>query len=389
MTTQTQPFDPNSTYRPQTATEEPIQLFISPHQYIQGRGVLKRIGEYLSLCVSGHAGVLITPGRSRVLGETLAGSLADAGLTSVQTIFGGESTDREAERGANFFRNSREPVRAIIGVGGGKCLDTARMAATKLGVPAVTVPTTASTDAPTAAHSVVYHENGVFDRVEFSAKSPLLVLADLDVLADAPPRYLVAGMGDAYSTYFEARCCVENPASFTTRGGRPTMAALAIARQCRDALLEYGTAALQELKSGAAGPAFGHIVEANILLSGIGFESGGLAGAHAVAQGLTACEDLHKNCLHGELVAIGVLSMLVLERRMDEAEASARFFKAVGLPLCLQDIGFDPAKRPAEFDEIVRCSLGVPFLQTEPFAVTFDALKAAILEAGRVGKGMV
>lgn len=386
---QAKPFDPNTIYQKLPNGKDPIELFISPSQYIQGRGVLALLGEYLAPMVSGSVGILITPGRDRVLGQAVEKSLAADGLTGVKTIFQGESSDSEVARVTAAFSAAERPVAVIIGVGGGKCLDTARMAALNLNLPAVTVPTTASTDAPTAAHSVIYDENGVFDRVAFCTRSPLLVLADLDILAAAPARYLIAGMGDAYSTYFEARTCMENPAALTARGGRPTMAALAIARQCRDVLLEYGVAALQELRSGVAGSALSRIVEANILLSGLGFESGGLAGAHAVAQGLTVCHDLHKNCLHGELVAIGVMTQLVMEKRLDEAEATARFFKSVGLPLHLEQLGFDPEQRGAEFAEIIHHSLAVFFMRYEPFAVTPDLLKAALLEAGRIGKAIL
>jgi glycerol dehydrogenase len=380
--------DPNATYQKFPDDAEPIGLFVSPSQYIQGRGVIRLIGEYLSLCVSGGSGVVITPGRHRVLGDIINRSLGAAGLSATQTIFQGESTLVEAERIAAFFKGSGREANVLIGVGGGKCLDATRMAASRLGVPAVTVPTTASTDAPTAAHSVIYDENGVFAALEFCATNPLLVLVDLEIIAEAPPRYLVAGMGDAFSTFYEARCCMENPAARTARGGRPTMAALAIARQCRDILLDYGTAALEEIKSRRKGEALARIAEANILLSGIGFESGGLAGAHGVAQGLTACEDLHRNCLHGELVAIGVLTQLVMEKRMEEAQQAARFFKAVGLPLHLGQLGFDPVRRGAELNDIVQSSLGVFFIRYEPFELTPDLLKAAILEADAFGRAM-
>ena len=379
-------FDPNITYQKLPNKKDPIELFISPSQYIQGRGVINMIGAYIALGVSGNAGIVITPGRDRSLGQALEKSLASAGLSSEKAIFQGESSEQQVERVVACFRESGKPMNVIIGVGGGKCLDTARMAAFKLNIPVVTVPTTASTDAPTSAHAVVYDENGVFDRVAFSAVSPLLVLVDLDIIVDAPPRYLIAGMGDACSTYFEARCCMENPAALTARGGRPTMAALAIAKKCHDLLLDYGVAALQELKSGCVGLALSRIVEANILLSGIGFESGGLAGAHAVAQGLTVCPDLHKNCLHGELVAIGVMTQLMMEKRIDEAQDTARFFKAVGLPLYLEQLGFDPQERDAELDDIVRLSLDVSFMKSEPFEVTHNLLKSAIIEAGQLGK---
>jgi glycerol dehydrogenase len=379
--------DPNAVYQKLPDGKTPIKLFISPSQYIQGHGVLSRLGQYLSVCAHGGAGVVITPGRDRVLGETIDASLKNAGFALGKTIFQGESTLQEVERIAAFFRG--KGITVLVGVGGGKCLDAARMAAARLHIPAVMVPTTASTDAPTAGHSVIYDAHGGFQALEFSPTNPLLVLADLDILADAPARYLTAGMGDAFSTYYEAQCCLENPAARTARGGRPTMAALAIARQCRDELLESGVQALEEIGRRRPGEAFARIVEANILLSGLGFESGGLAGAHGVAQGLTVCGDLHKNCLHGELVAIGVMTQLILEKRRDEAEQAARFFKAVGLPLHLGQLGFDPVKRNTDLDAIVRRSLDVFYIRYEPIDLTPELLKAAILEAGEFGKAFI
>ncbi len=377
--------DPNVTYRKLPDDKKPIQLFVSPSQYIQGQGVINFLGEYLSLCISGCAGVLITPGRDLFLGNIVDKSLNAADFTVIKTIFRGESTLREVERVVTFFEDPGPEVNILIGIGGGKCLDTARMAASRLGVPVVTVPTTASTDAPTAAHSVIYDEKGVFSHVEFRATNPLLVLVDLDIIAAAPPRYIVAGMGDAFSTFYEARCCMGNPEARTPRGARPTMAALAIARQCRDLLLDYGAAALDEAKNQRVGKALARITEANILLSGLGFESGGLAGAHGVAQGLTVCSDLHTNCLHGELVAIGVMTQLIMEKRMDEAEQAARFFKDVGLPLHLAQLGFDPLQQESELDNIIQHSLNVFFIQYEPFEITHSFLKTAILEANEFG----
>ena len=379
--------DPNAIYKKLLDNMEPIQLFVSPSQYIQGRGVINLLGEYLSLCVSGFAGVLITPGRNLALGDVVDRSLKAAGFIVKKTIFQGESTLGETERVATSFEGPN-PVDVVIGIGGGKCLDTARMSASRLGVPAVTIPTTASTDAPTAAHSAIYDEKGVFASIEFSATNPLMVLADIDVIAAAPTRYIIAGMGDAFSTFYEARCCMENPEARTARGARPTVAAMAIARQCRDTLLDYGAAALNEIRKHQIGNSLARIVEANILLSGLGFESGGLAAAHGVAQGLTACDDLHKNCLHGELVAIGTMTQLIMEKRMDEAEQAARFFKEIGLPLHLAKLGFDPLQRGPELDNIVQHSLNVFFIRYEPFEITHDSLKAAILEADEFGKNV-
>lgn len=381
MTDAYRAYDPNERFSRAKGETAPPLLFVSPSRYVQSPGALGRLGELLAdLTGTGtRVGLLITPGRRQTLFATVSASLQREGLLLIDETFRGESSRGEVERVTARFR--AEAVGVVVGIGGGKCLDTARMAANRLGARVVTVPTTASTDAPTAAVSVLYREDGVFETVEYSRLNPLLVLADESVLAGAPPRYLSAGMGDAYSTYFEARCCQENPAALTGRGARPTMGALAIARQCRDQLTAHGTAALQELREDHPGPAFRHIVEANILLSGLGFESGGLAAAHAVAQGLTVCPELHRNFLHGELVAVGVIAHLLLERRRDEAVAAGEFLRSVGLPTHLKDLGFDPAQRAGELDMIVESSLQVPFIRTEPMPVSAGMLREALLQA--------
>lgn len=382
MTHAYQEYDPNRRFADLAGGMAVPMLFISPSQYIQSPGAIRHLGEWIAdLAGPGvRAGVLITPGRRQAVFEAVADSLRRSGLAMTDVTFAGESTLGEVERVTAIFRG--QSVDVAIGIGGGKCLDTARMAANRLGTRVATVPTTASTDAPTAAVSVLYREDGVFDKVEFSRTNPLLVVADETILAEAPPRYLVAGMGDAFSTWYEARCCMQNPAARTGRGARPTMGALAIAGQCREQLLAHGAAALRELRAGCPGAAFRQIVEANILLSGLGFESGGLAAAHAVAQGLTVCAELHRMFLHGELVAVGVMAQLLLEDRPEEAAAARDFFRSVGLPAHLGDLGFDPEKRAGEFDEILAGILRVPFIQAEPMRVSAEMLRAALLQAG-------
>ena len=65
------------------------------------------------------------------------------------------------------------------------------------------------------------------------------------------------------------------------------------------------------------------MIEANTYLSGVGFESGGLAAAHALYNGLTAIPDAH-HYYHGEKVAFGTLTQLVLENApVEEIETVA------------------------------------------------------------------
>ena len=99
------------------------------------------------------------------------------------------------------------------------------------------------------------------------------------------------------------------------------IAAATIAELCANTVREHADAAVASVRAGRIDEAVERVVEANTLLSGVGFESGGLATTHAVASGLTFVPQAHHDSLHGELVTIGVLTQLVLEDDLDEVDA--------------------------------------------------------------------
>ena len=70
--------------------------------------------------------------------------------------------------------------------------------------------TIAATDAPTSHSAVMYTPDGAFDDYAYFKQSPSVVMIDTTVIANAPTRFLVSGMGDALATYFEARAAATN-----------------------------------------------------------------------------------------------------------------------------------------------------------------------------------
>ncbi|MEI6505067.1 MAG: glycerol dehydrogenase [Planctomycetota bacterium] len=384
---------------PQRSPVLPPLVFCAPLRYVQGPGITHRLADEMQ-AVGLVGPVLIVAGNAAItrLAPTWAEAFAEAGWLHRVRLFGGESSRREIKSLGREAESLDAAV--IVGAGGGKTLDAARAAAAALRLPFVSCPTVCSTDAPTSALSVIYFDEGpntgAVAGYEIHRRSPDLVLVDTQVIADGPPRFLAAGIGDAMSTFYEARAAVA-AGKPNMRGGRSTRAALGVAQLCRDVVFEHGVAALEACRRHVPDDPLEQVVEAATLLSGLGFESAGLAAAHAIHNGLTAVPAIH-DALHGEKVAFGTLVQLVLEQRAatdaaaraaleSEAERVASFFVHTGLPVTLGQLGLPPEATGAATPVIAdRATMAGETIHNMPFPVDAAAVAAAIAVADDLGR---
>ncbi|MGF1728937.1 glycerol dehydrogenase [Photobacterium kasasachensis] len=311
-----------------------ISTTIFPGRYVQGKDSRKLLGE--ELAHFGSKGLLICDpfvyDNLRHEFEPYISSQVEIDVVR----FEGECCDEEIARLVEQLKAFDGQF--VVGLGGGKTLDTAKATAFEAKVPVAIAPTLAASDAPCSALSVIYTQTGEFKRYLVLPTNPNLVLVDTQIIATAPTRLLVAGMGDALATWFEAESCKQSFATNMT-GRFGSMSAYALAHICYTTLLEYGAKAKSANDAGVVTPALEHIIEANTLLSGLGFESGGLAASHAIHNGLTILEPTHAY-LHGEKVAFGVLSSLFLtDKPAAKINEVFNFCEAVGLPVTLEQIG--------------------------------------------------
>ncbi len=355
---------------------------ISPNRYVQGKGELKNLPEHAKRLGKKLFVIISSSGLKRVRG-LLEKSFENTGMELVFEEFQGECCETEIKRlGERFQENGCD---LVVGVGGGKIHDSAKATAYYQGAPVVIIPTIASTDAPCSALSVIYSETGVFERYLFLNSNPDLVLVDTDIIAAAPPRLLVSGMGDALATYFEARAVAASGA-LSCAGGKPTKGALALAKLCYETLLEDGVKAKLAVEAGVCTQAVENIIEANTYLSGIGFESGGLAGAHAIHNGLTVIKECH-HLYHGEKVAFGTLTQLVLENADQELlEEVIGFCMEVGLPTTFADLGMAQPNKELLMEAAVRACSPDDTLMNMPFEVTPEMVYAAMVGADALGR---
>ena len=129
-----------------------------------------------------------------------------------------------------------------------------------------------------------------------------------------------------------------------------------------------------------------NVVEANIYLSGVGFESNGCACAHSIYNGFTVLNDHHKNW-HGEYVAFGTIVQLVLEKSpIKEFEEVVKFCIDVGLPVTLSDLGYENLRTKDIMTVAEAACAEGQFIHNEPFAVNKNMTYDAILEADSLGR---
>jgi len=357
-------------------------ILIAPRKYVQGRGAFSEAGKYLKILGSKPL-VLWDATVKGIVGETILASLADEGLEVVDVDFKGDCTRKEVDRVIGIIKESGADI--SVGVGGGKTLDTAKAAAIETGIRIVTCPTIASNDSPTSAASVWYDDDGNFTHFDCWAFNPDLVLVDSLVISQAPVETLVAGMGDALATWVEAKVALQTGAP-NLAGGVATLAAMAIAELGYETLLDHGVEAKRAVERRVLTPSVEKVIEANILHSGLGFESGGLATAHMIANCLPAFEQCH-HLMHGHEVGFGVISQLCLDKAVtvDEIYEAVDFEVDVGLPVTFEDIGLKGVGRE-ELKSIGDACAGEGSLcQSHCFGVTSEAVVDAMIAADALG----
>ena len=357
------------------------RAFGSPLRYVQGQGEFARLPLYTA--PYGNACVIIDGFLYQDLNARLEKAYAESDAKFVSISFNGECCEEEVERIGKIARENGAAV--IVGAGGGKTMDTAKICADEMGLPVIIAPSSASTDAPVSEIAVVYKPDGEYIGSRKMKKNADLVLVDTEIIVKAPRRLFVAGMGDALATWLEAQACeCSDSPNYIGSGMRRCKAGMAIAKASWDILFEDGEKALMALDSGVVTEAFENVVEANTLLSGLGFLNTGLATAHGIHSGLTVLPETHKY-LHGEKVAFGIVCQMVLENTPAETvDKVMRFMVAIGLPVTLADLGV-----AAERDKVLAIAektANGPLIHQEPFAVTTERVYGAIIAADALGR---
>ena len=223
-------------------------VFGAPGRYVQGPGELGHLGACVAR-LGRRAFIVLDPGTDRRVGQTVDdGFSACEGISKpVFRVYDGPCSERACRGLARACAQLK--CDCVVGMGGGKMLDIAKAVAHYAGLSLCVAPTVASSDAPCSALSVLYDDGGSFDKYLHLDRAPDLVVVDSAVIAHAPAHLLVAGMGDALATYFEAQACRESGGE-NELAGASGVAATALARSCFEVLMADGLQAKADVEAG-------------------------------------------------------------------------------------------------------------------------------------------
>lgn len=310
-----------------------VRIFGSPPRYYQGPGALDLLPRVIAETGTRPA-IVVDKDVLKLVAERLSTLLA--GTDHVLLPFDGEVTVTAMDGLAQQARQAG--VDLIVGMGGGKALDAGKGAALRSTLRFISVPTVASNDSPTGMALAVYDDQHRMAAVEAMPRNPEAVIVDTGLIAQAPARFLLTGIGDALAKKFEAEASLRDGGTSAHRAPQ-LRTAFYIADGCYRTIREHGVAAMATAGSGVPDAAFEAVVEANILMAGLGFENGGLGLAHGLTRGLVRVPEVDR-APHGFHVAYGLLVLLAVEGR-DEAFVAdlEQFYRLIGLPLSLHDLG--------------------------------------------------
>ena len=310
-----------------------ISVHGAPSEYILEEGILDQLEA--KLLERGFQKVLIVHGQKSWQAAKPFWPLL-TGLQYEEHTYGGENSLTEINTVSK--RVIDDSFDAIIGVGGGKVLDLTKSASHVTHRPSVLIPTLHSNCSPWTPVSVVYDDFGTFIRFDVYPLGASLVLVEPQILLNAPVEMLIAGIGDTLAKWYEA----DVQMAAIKDKSIPLEISYYSAKQCKDVLLQYSEGAVQAAKAGKLNDDFIKVVETIIILAGMvggfGDHYGRVAGAHAIHNGLTVLDGTH-HALHGEKVAYGILVQLILEDKWAEIEQLLPFYRQLGLPASLKDIG--------------------------------------------------
>lgn len=287
--------------------------------------------------------------------------------------FGGEASYENVEM---LMKNENiKNAHMIFAFGGGKACDTCKVLTEKLDKPLFTFPTIASTCASVTSVCAMYYPNGVYKDVFFKKAPAIHTFINTQIIAEAPTKYLWAGIGDTLAKGYEPE--------FSARGKELDFSnnlGITLSSLCKESLFEYGNKGLKDCEYNISSKELEETILTIIVTTGLvsnsvkmSFNSG---LAHAICYGFSTIKDIEKNHLHGELVSYGVLVLEMMDKNYKELDKLVKFYKKINLPISYKNFNVNINN----MDSILDKASTVKDIEVAAYPITRDMIYTSIKE---------
>ncbi|MDR3259768.1 MAG: iron-containing alcohol dehydrogenase family protein [Fusobacteriaceae bacterium] len=286
--------------------------------------------------------------------------------------YGGEASYENVEK--LKATKSIQDADMVFAFGGGKAIDTCKCLTKQINKPFFTFPTISSTCASVTTVCAIYHDDGVFNELCWRYAPAEHAFINSKVIAEAPDKYLWAGIGDTMAKGYEPE--------FSARGkelNHLNTIGVTLSTQCQEPLVKYGTKALESCKNDQVSNELEETILAIIVTTGLVsnavINDYNSSIAHAICYGCSTVHNVEKNHLHGELVSYGVLVLLMIDNRKEEISKLLKFYKSIDLPTTYNKFEITPDELE---NKILKKASEVPDIDIAAFHIDKDVLRKGV-----------
>ena len=279
----------------------------------------------------------------------------------------------------------------IFAIGGGRAMDTAKCAAGHLNKPIFAFPTLASNCASCTTLCVMYYPDGAMKDLYYPKRCPVHTFMNSTIIANSPAEYMWAGIGDSLAKEFESELAARNDLANFAIQHAPLMG-VAVARSCTSAFLHFGVKAMEQIRNHEDGYELQQVALAIVITAGLVsnltvetspreeyFYNDSLA--HCFYYGCTVCPGAHKH-LHGEVVSLGILVLLTLDKQFETRDKLFPFYHAMGLPMTMDAIELTKEDLPT----LLKKCTSMANWNYVPTPITEEQFTQAILDTDQAAK---